>query len=100
MTEPSYLVEHADAVTLVNVAEGSGPRWLLLYVVEGEGVARYLADDDLPVDVDRVDAVAVTGHVQAVLGEHYTLATMKPTGEEAAAWILHSLDHGGAGGPG
>lgn len=93
MTEPSYVVAHADAVTLVDVADGTGPRWLLMYVVDGAGVARYLADEDLPAGVDRADATAVTGQVQAVLESHYGLVTMEPTGEEAAAWILHPLEH-------
>ena len=89
MAEPSYLVEGADAVTLVDVADGPPPRWLLMYVVEAEGVPRYLKAGDLPADVDLADGAAVAHRVEAVLAAQYTVTAIAPTGEEAAAWILH-----------
>jgi hypothetical protein len=92
--QPSYLVADADAVTLVNVAEAPPPRWLLMYVVGGEGVPRYLGDGDLPADLDGADRAAVVGQIGSTLAAYYALSSMDPTGEEAAAWILRPLAPG------
>jgi hypothetical protein len=88
MAEASFVVEGADAVTLVDVADQPPPRWLLMYVVAGAGVPRYLEPGDLPAGVDPVDGAAVGRHVEAVLADRYAVIAMAPAGEEAAAWIL------------